>query len=129
LIAAARLPDAPLLQWALIAAEAIGDDRAKAQALRAALAERLPALLERALAEDAMGDDWGKAKALGALAALLPKPRLSSFLVRVQNHLSTMRRPEGLWLLTGLARVIDVPGQEVLLLIAETILDIGNRWK
>ena len=95
------------------------------------LAARLPEeMLERALtAAEGIGDGRAKAQVLGSLAKRLPEPRLSSFLVRVPNHLSIMRRKSGFNLLNELATVIDFPNQEIPLSIAETILDIGNRWR
>jgi hypothetical protein len=130
---AAHLPK-KLLERALTAAEGIEDDGAKAVAL-GSLAERLPEprrtkLLERALtAAEGIGDEGNKVQALGSLAARLPEPRLSSFLVRVPNHLSTMTRTAGFDLLNKLATIISFPSQEIPLSIAETILDIGDRWK
>jgi hypothetical protein len=130
---AERLPEprrTELLERALTAAEGIGDGWDKARVL-GSLAERLPEkLLERALtAAEGIGDGGAKAEALGSLAARLPETRLSSFLVRVPNHLSTVRRNAGFKLLNKLSTVIDFPDQEIPLSIAETILDVGNRWR
>jgi hypothetical protein len=113
---------------------AVAHGWAKAEVL-GSLAERLPEprrteLLERALtAAEGIGDGGAKAEALGSLAARLPETRLSSFLVRVPNHLSTVRRNAGFKLLNKLSTVIDFPDQEIPLSIAETILDVGNRWR
>src|SRR6202035_4825668 len=83
---AERLPEprrTEVLDRALMAAEGIGDDEAKAKVL-GSLAARLPeALLDRALkAAEGIGDDEAKAGALGSLAERLPEPRRTEVLDR-----------------------------------------------
>jgi hypothetical protein len=115
----------------LEAAEAVGDDRAKARAL-GSLAAHLPEarrieVLDRALsAAEAIGNDWGKAQALGSLAERHRDHGNYSFMNRISDYLPALNRVSALSLLNQISLFIKIDEAAVVLLI-KSMLYIFNR--